>query len=658
MLCCLNPHCDRPENSDNNKFCQRCGTRLVLLRNRYRPTKLLGMGGFGRTYLAQDTDKLNELCVIKQLAPLQQEPLNLEKAQFLFKREAKQLQKLGEHPQIPTLFAYFEEGGHLYLVQQYIEGITLLEELRQQGYFSEDKIHQLLKELLTILAFVHEKNVVHRDIKPDNIMRRHNITATQSSLVLIDFGVAKEFLDTTLVRGTTVGSYGYVAMEQLQYGRSSPAGDLYSLGATCFHLLTNVHPGELWAVKSYSWTQNWQDHLKKPINKPLERILNRLLQFNYEYRYKSVTEVLEDVKDLNIIEEPETVYAFKSKSNRQNNFFQNLAIGLPIVLTISILAIQAYGYWRYHFFPINPIAFVSSLSNRGILLKKTIIAHNDIVTALKTIPEGEILISGSEDSKLKIWNLSTGKLLKTIDNDDQPIHSISLTLDGKYLATGNRNGSINIWNLETSDLLKSWQGHIGNVYALAIAPDGEKIISGGFDEELAIWKLTTGSLLNKFVGHDSWVGAIAIDVEGKNFVSGGQNNLIKVWNLPEEKLEREISTNSNSIRAIAITPDRKTIISSNYNNQIELWNLENGQLINTLIGHTATILSLAISPDGQTLYSGSEDNTIKVWDLKSGSLQATLQQHTASVTSLAINSIGNTLISGSEDRTIKIWQIP
>lgn len=151
MLCCLNPACHNPPADDSTKFCPNCGVPLLILRNRYRPIKTLGGGGFGKTYLAEDVDKLNEQCVIKQFAPQVQGTASLQKATELFEQEAKRLQQLGEHPQIPTLLAYFQEDSRLYLVQQFIDGQNLFKELQQHGTFSERKFLELLMNQLLLL---------------------------------------------------------------------------------------------------------------------------------------------------------------------------------------------------------------------------------------------------------------------------------------------------------------------------------------------------------------------------------------------------------------------------------------------------------------------------------------------------------------------------
>jgi serine/threonine protein kinase/lipopolysaccharide biosynthesis regulator YciM len=290
MTCCLNPACYNPFHPDGTKFCSNCGVLLVVLRNRYRPIKSLGGGGFGKTYLAEDIDRLNQQCVIKQFAPQIQGTHALKKATELFEQEARRLEQLGEHPQIPRLLAYFQEDSRLYLVQEFIDGQNLLTELEQQGNFSEQKIRELLNDLLEILKIVHQQKVIHRDIKPENIIRRES----DRKLVLIDFGASKQVTKTVVSQqGTSIGSFGYVPMEQMKAGEAYPASDLYSLGVTCFHLLSGIHPWELWQTEAYGWVTNWRQHLKTPVSQELGRILDKLLQQDYRERYQSVAEVLQ-----------------------------------------------------------------------------------------------------------------------------------------------------------------------------------------------------------------------------------------------------------------------------------------------------------------------------------------------------------------------------
>lgn len=294
MLYCSNPSCSNPFNLDLNKFCQSCGRQTLspLFRNRFRVIRLLGEGGFSRTYEAIDTDRMDDPCVIKQFLPQVQGTAALEKATELFKQEAKRLYDLGEHPQIPRLIAYFEQDKRLYLVQELIEGQTLLQELNQQGAFSEQKIRQMMTDLLPVLKFVHERGVIHRDIKPENIMRRKD-----GKLMLIDFGVSKEVTGTILSKvGTMVGTPGYAPMEQMR-GQVYPASDLYSLGVTCIRLLTQCLPKEDGSDEIYDsvngcwiWKENLPD--STTISSQLGEILEKLLEDRVKERYQSVDELM------------------------------------------------------------------------------------------------------------------------------------------------------------------------------------------------------------------------------------------------------------------------------------------------------------------------------------------------------------------------------
>ncbi len=300
MACCIHPDCQNPINPAGTKICLSCGSDLVLLLGgHYKIIEPLGGGGFSRTYVAEDTHKLNEKCVVKQLAPQVQGSRSLRKATELFEQEAQRLQQLGTHPQVPTLYAYFQEDNYLYLVQEYIEKQNLGQELKRRGVFNEVKIREFLCNLLPVLDIVHRQQIIHRDIKPENLIYRQS----DNNFVLIDFGVAKLITAAGVTKaGTSIGSYGYAPFEQINNGKVYPASDLYSLGVTCFYLLTSISPQELCMNQGFSWTKTWREHLTQPISIQLASILDKLLDANYEQRYQSVAEVLQDLNSQQILD--------------------------------------------------------------------------------------------------------------------------------------------------------------------------------------------------------------------------------------------------------------------------------------------------------------------------------------------------------------------
>ncbi|MEZ2234978.1 GUN4 domain-containing protein [Microcoleus sp.] len=283
----------------------------MLLKDLYAATEPLRDGGFGRTFRAVNHGKFEEMCVIKQLSPpqeFQRKPSHFKKYVRLFEQEARRLYEL-KHSQIPQLISYFEEDGRLYLVQEFIDGNNLKDELEKYGAYSEIKTRELLLDLLPLLNFVHERNVIHRDIKPENVIRRNR----DRKLVLIDFGVSKQVVAAAPSQaGTKLGTPGYAALEQ-RHGKAVPASDLYSLGVTCIRLLTSVMPyldiygdihDDLYDPLEGRWL--WREALPKgtKISQDLGQILDKLIQEYVKDRYKSALEVLEVLRPTSVVVVP------------------------------------------------------------------------------------------------------------------------------------------------------------------------------------------------------------------------------------------------------------------------------------------------------------------------------------------------------------------
>ena len=296
MSYCLNPSCPNPQNTNSEKFCLSCGAKL-LLKQRYRAMKPIGQGGFSRTFLARDEDKPSQpFCVIKQFYPQAQGTGTLAKAIELFNHEAMRLEELGKHRQIPELLAYFTQDDRQYLLQEFIDGLNLGQELQQNGVYNETQIQHFLNELLRILQFCHQKQIIHRDIKPENIIRRQNPAKLKGQIVLVDFGASKVVTQASMQQtGTSIGSPEYVAPEQMR-GRALFASDIYSLGVTCIHLLTARSPFDLYDINNDVWL--WRNYLNVSIDGNLGKILDKMLATTPARRYQTVDEVLKDLNTL------------------------------------------------------------------------------------------------------------------------------------------------------------------------------------------------------------------------------------------------------------------------------------------------------------------------------------------------------------------------
>jgi len=294
MSYCLNPACPNPQNLTHTELCQACGSKL-LLRDRYRIIQALGQGGFGATFLAANESLPGQpSCVIKQLRPNASAPHIMDMARELFRREAETLGRIGTHPQIPALLDYFEESETFYLVQEYISGSTLQQEVKRDGPLSELQVKRFLGEILPLLEYVHSNKVIHRDIKPANMIRRNQ----DQKLVLIDFGAVKyqntqssTSSDQTALTSYAIGTPGFAPPEQMNM-RPVPASDIYALGVSCIYLLTGKSPKEL-DYDHVTGELVWEKHVHASPH--FIKVLAKMLEVSVKQRYKTAHEVYKEL---------------------------------------------------------------------------------------------------------------------------------------------------------------------------------------------------------------------------------------------------------------------------------------------------------------------------------------------------------------------------
>jgi serine/threonine protein kinase len=279
-----------------------------VLAQRYQLTRVLGAGGFGQTFIAIDTQSVPPAqCVVKQLKPASQDGQFLKVARRLFETEVTTLRRLGEHACIPRLLDSFEENSEFFLVQEFIDGETFSDEIAHLHCLSEEQAIDFLREILPILAFVHQNHVIHRDIKPDNIIRRKR----DRKLYLIDFGAVKEIRTQMVSNELTsltvgIGTQGYTPSEQLA-GKPRPSSDIYALGMTTIHALTGRSPMDIPEEMS-SLDLRWQDFVE--VSPGLAILLKKMVRHYFYQRYQTVEEVLKDLDRLDDLPNEVTLEEF------------------------------------------------------------------------------------------------------------------------------------------------------------------------------------------------------------------------------------------------------------------------------------------------------------------------------------------------------------
>ncbi|NES91235.1 serine/threonine-protein kinase [Okeania sp. SIO2B9] len=624
MNYCLKENCKNPNSPPEARICLPCGS-MLLLKDRYRAIKMIGQGGFSKTYLAVDQDKPSKPpCIIKQFYFISQNEVDIKRGIALFEKEAEKLDTLGKHPQIAELLANLHDDYCQYLVQEFIPGKNLAQVLETEGIFSEYQIRELLNSLLPVLEFIHSHNIIHQDIKPENIIRRlPSNSAYQAGIkgqfVLVDFDVAKQLTGTPIFKpGTILCTPEYVAPEQLK-GRANFASDLYSLGVTCINLLTNISPFKLFDTGENKWV--WRDYLiDNPISKELGNILDKLITAATNKRYKSATDVLKDLKYGKLPPPPTQSllqFSFPKISLKDTNYVPGLHL---------------YSWGK----------------------PQTISGHLSSVSSVAISPDNQMIASGSFDRTIKLWKLSTGELLDSFIASNIVL-SIAFNPKSNILAIGNVGGIINIWDLATGTISCSLSRHSNSIVSMPVvfSPNGDFIASGSDNRTIKIWHQKTCQLLYS-IKNSRGINVVAFSPDGKILASGSSDNVIKLWEVETGNLIDKLIGHSRDINTITFSPDGKILVSGSSDKTIKLWSVETGKLIKTITGHSDLVRSV-ICLDKKTIISGSADKTIKIWQMETGEVIKTLNGHTKDVNSVAISGYDNTIVSGSSYNTVKIW---
>ena len=486
----------------------------MLLRQRYLIDRVLGQGGFARTYLALDQERFQESCVIKEFFVSYQDESLISKAKDLFHREASILHQI-QHPQIPRFWAAFEEDGRLFLVQDYVKGDTyrslLNQRKKEDKRFSEAEVLHLLAHLLPVLSYLHDRNIVHRDIAPDNIILSPHVAETgpdngvipeQGLPVLIDFGAVKEATSgLALVSSMTrVGKIGYAPPEQLQTGNVKPHSDLYSLAATCLVLLTGREPGSLLNSQTLEW--QWEAHAN--ISGPLAEILRKMLALHPGDRYPTARRVWLDLLPIlgdqapvtQMLMDPEVgddiVFATPLDSSQDTSVGSNrrdwfgLSRSLPsvtrlqsekvtrslslnlisprIAIVASVLALLGMGTFIFR----GPMLS----SSAQLLQSKSAVQSAEPVVVANPGEPAEILFNAGEMSKMVTGNLQGNSTqVYTLKALRGQIMSVSLNGSSVLMNITRANGM----PLESSSIqTRSWTGTLpaDDTYSVRVSGTG------------------------------------------------------------------------------------------------------------------------------------------------------------------------------------------
>ena len=320
------------------------------------------------------------------------------------------------------------------------------------------------------------------------------------------------------------------------------------------------------------------------------------------------------------------------------------------------------GYTR----SLRSVAFAPA--DTAQILLGSLVTNGGAIASPSNKLKGQILASGSDDHKVRLWDAHSGKCLKALYGHTSRVWSVAFSLDGKILASGSDDQTVRLWDVSTGQCLHVLPGHTNWIRTIAFHPNGQILASGSDDQRIRLWEVSSGECLTTLRGHTNWVWSVAFSPDGQILASGGNDQTVRLWNVNSRQCIKVLHGHTDWVRCVAFVPyaqngsqnngSNSLILASSSNDQtVRLWDVHTGRCLSILQESRSRVRSIAFSQDGQILACGGEDNSIGLWDIQAKQCIKTLQGHTDWVRTVAFSLYGNVLASGGKDETIALWDI-
>lgn len=281
--------------------------------------------------------------------------------------------------------------------------------------------------------------------------------------------------------------------------------------------------------------------------------------------------------------------------------------------------------------------------------------HTDWVRSITFSQDGKMLVSGSDDQTIRLWDVETGTCLSVLQGPSR-VFSVALHPDGNTLASGHQDEIVRVWDWRTEECLHKLTGHMNRIWSVAFSPEGDMLASGSNDHTVRLWDVNRGECLRELKGHSHRVRSVAFSPDGVLLASGSKDSTIGIWEVKTGQLLRRIEGSLRGVKSVAFSPTGKILACGTDDRTIQLLDVDTGHPIKTIEGHTSWIRSVAFSSDGKTIVTSSEDQTVRLWEASTGQCLKTLQGYTEWVYAVAFSPDGKVVATGGGDLVVRLWK--
>jgi WD40 repeat protein/serine/threonine protein kinase len=664
----------------------------VLVLGDYLLLDRLGAGGMGVVFKALHR-RMRRTVALKVL-PLTS--LRHPEALRRFQREVEAVARL-IHPNVTTAYDAGEHGGVPFLVLEYVDGPDLASLIREQGPLSIPEAVDAIIQAARGLFYAHEMGVVHRDVKPSNLLRdRHGMVK------VLDLGLARVYSDlrgddggaapadsgrpreesqTATGAGVLLGTPQFMAPEQARdAARADHRADVYSLGCTLFYLLTGraPYPAETVAEAIRAHRESPVPSLRSlrpDVSPALDALFQRMAAKEPAARPQSMAE---------IVAAPGRLAAGLARGSRRRpaRRLWTVALAAAAVLTLGVLGVLFLRPESSP--PTNPSppqdrSPLDQLSREAIppyelrvagggdperapaelvaVLGDSRLKHWGFVDGVAFSPDGTALASASWDGTVKVWDPATGEERLTLDGGGAWLHAVAFSPDGKSLAAGDRWGQVTLWDWRAGSKETTIKVGDKKVVALSFSPDGKTLAVADLasGNQIRLWDTASGRQGPPIEGHTGKVRSLAFLPDGRLF-SGGLDNTVRIWDLETREERPKLPRGHRQpVHAVAVSPDGRRVASGEESGLIKLADPATGAFTVNLLQQPHAVTALAFSPDGATLASAGPDGVVRLWNVTTKEKTRELRGHEDRVSSLAFSPDGKTLASGGIDHSVRLW---